>query len=136
MEIKNIRTFLPSKDYKVSRQFYLDLGFQIQWEGNDLTIFGSETYNFFLQEYYNEDWANNFMIQMHVDDLDALYKVAEPLIKKYEGTKIKPIFTADYGRTFHLIDPSGVLWHLTEITEKVENEADLLCDEDKKKDDC
>jgi hypothetical protein len=129
MKIKNIRTFLPSKDFDISKQFYLDLGFEILWQGEDLIIFGEEGQNFFLQKYYNEDWANNLMMQMHVEDLEALYTVAEPLIKKYEGTKIKAIFEADYGRTFHLIGPAGELWHMTEVTKKVEDESDLLCDE-------
>ena len=131
MKITNIRTFLPSKDFEVSKQFYLDMGFDIQWQSDDLVIYGTKERNFFLQKYNNEDWANNLMMQMHVDDLDALFAIVEPLIAKYKGTKIKPIFTADYGRTFHLIDPAGVLWHMTEINKPVVNEQDLLCDDPK-----
>ena len=131
MKITNIRTFLPSKDFEVSKKFYVDMGFDVQWQSDDLVIYGTKERNFFLQKYYNEDWANNLMMQMHVDDLDALYAIVEPLITKYEGTKIKPIFTADYGRTFHLIDPAGVLWHMTEVNKPVANEQDLLCDDPK-----
>ncbi|QMS84615.1 VOC family protein [Candidatus Xianfuyuplasma coldseepsis] len=129
MNIKNIRTFIPSKDFEVSKRFYEDLGFEIQWEGEDLIIFGTKEQNFFLQKYYVEEWANNFMLQMHVDDLDALYDICDAVIKRYEGTKIKPIFEADYGRTFHILDPAGVLWHMTQVTKPVENEQDLLCDD-------
>ena len=68
-------------------------------------------------------------MQLHVEDLDALYEVAVKLIPKYEGTKIKPIFKAEYGRTFHLIGPAGELWHMTEIEKEVIDEAKLLCDE-------
>jgi hypothetical protein len=84
------------------------------WEGEDLIEFGSKNHNFFLQDYYVKEWAENCMLQLFTEDLDALYEIAEPLISKYENTKIKPIFTANYGRTFHLIDPTGVLWHMTE----------------------
>ena len=129
MKINLIRTFLPSKEFEVSRQFYLDLGFSIVWEGEDLITFGTKTCNFFLQNYYQEDWANNLMMQMFVDDLEALYQKALPLIDKYENTKIKPIFTADYGRTFHLIDPAGVLWHMTEGKKNIQDEAKLLCED-------
>jgi predicted lactoylglutathione lyase len=118
MKIKNIRTFLPSKDVKVSKQFYLDLGFNITWQDDELIIFGDEDYSFFLQKYYNKDWAENVMMQLFVDDLDSLNKVAKALMQKYEGIKVNDIFTADYGRTFHLIDPAGVLWHMTETTKK------------------
>ena len=120
MNIRNIRTFLPSIDFERSRQFYLDLGFEIMWEGKDLIIFGTKEQNFFLQNAYVEVWAQNTMVQMHVDDLDQLYLIAEELNRKYEEVKIKPIFTADYGRTFHMLDPAGVLWHMTEVRKQEE----------------
>lgn len=129
MNIKNIRTFLPSKDFSVSKQFYKDLGFEVLWENDDLCMFGQPEYNFFLQDYYQEDWANNLMMQLFVDDLDALYKVAETTINKYEGTKIKPIFEADYGRTFHIIGPAGELWHMTEVLKEVEEHNKLICED-------
>lgn len=115
MEIQNIRTFLPCKDFLVSKQFYLDLGFPVLWESEELICFGTEKQNFFLQAYYNKDLADNFMMQLHVSNIETLYKRAEKLVEIYKGTKIKPIFLADYGRTFHLIDPTGVLWHMTEF---------------------
>ena len=129
MNIKQIRTFIPGKDFDVSKQFYLDLGLQVVWEGKDLIEFGSSSKKFFLQNFYVEEWANNCMMQLFVDDLESLYKQAESLISKYTGTKIKPIFTADYGKTFHLIDPSGVLWHMTETSKEVEDESKLICEE-------
>lgn len=129
MKILQIRTFVPSKDFETSKQFYQDLGLTILWENEELAEIGTESQNFFLQDYYNEEWANNFMLQMFVDDLDQLYKNAELLIKKYEGTKLKPIFEADYGRTFHLIGPAGELWHLTEAKDKSKGQRELICDE-------
>lgn len=135
MNIKQIRTFLPSIDFEISKQFYLDMGFTLRWDSPDLVIFGDDHNNFFLQKYYQKDWAENLMMQLHVDDLEGLYTICEKLISKYEGTKIKPIFTADYGRTFHIIDPAGVLWHMTEFTVKedeIEDQQSLLCDDEKK----
>ena len=38
------------------------------------------------------------------------------IVDKYENTKIKPIFLADYGRTFHLIGPAGELWHMMDAS--------------------
>lgn len=129
MKIKLLRTFLPSIDFDISKQFYLDLGFQILWQNDELIQFGTEEYNFFLQKYYNKEWAENLMMQMFVDDLDALFKNAEPLINKYDNTKIKPIFKADYGRTFHLIGPAGELWHMTEVQGKEEDRSKLICED-------
>lgn len=118
MVIKNIRTFIPTKDFKESKEYYLELGFNVLWEGKDLIILGDENNNFFLQDYYNEDWANNFMMQIHVEDLNDTYETANKLTKKYPQTRIKEIFEADYGRTFHLIGPAGELWHFTEYNKK------------------
>ncbi len=118
MNIRLIRTFVPSKDFDTSRQFYLDLGFDIIWEGDDLINFGTATQNFFLQDFYNKDWAENFMLQMFVDDLDRLFERAAALIPDYPGTRIRDIFIADYGRTFHLIGPAGELWHMMDANDQ------------------
>lgn len=129
MKVLQIRTFVPSKDFEVSKKFYQDLGLEILWQNEELAEVGTPSQNFFLQKYYVEEWANNFMLQMFVDDLDALFDKAKPLVEKYEGTKIRDIFEADYGRTFHLIGPAGELWHLTEAKDKSKGQRDLLCDE-------
>jgi len=118
MNIKGLRTFLPSIDYSVSKQFYKDLGFSEMWGSEDLTIFGTKEHSFFLQNAYTKVWAENMMVQLFVDDLDGLYDVASKLISKYENTKIKPIFLADYGRTFHLIGPAGELWHMMDASNR------------------
>lgn len=131
MKIKLLRTFLPSMDYMISKEFYKDLGFDIIWESDELTEFGTAEYNFFLQNYYQKDWANNLMMQMFVDDLDSLYQIAKSLINKYKHTKIKPIFDAEYGRTFHLIGPAGELWHMTEMLNKDDGDPSKLICEDK-----
>lgn len=132
MNVRQLRTFLPSKDLETSKQFYIDLGFPLRWEGEGLLILGGDNYNFFLQKYYQKEWAENLMMQLHVDDLDALYKVCEEVLPKYEGTKLKPIFKADYGRTFHILDPAGVLWHMTEYEvkeEDVEDHNKMMCED-------
>ena len=118
MNIIQIRTFVPSRDFDISKQFYQDLGFEILWNDHKMATIGTTTQNFFLQDYYVKEWANNVMLQMFVDDLDELYNRALPLMNKYEGSKIKPIFKADYGRTFHLGGPAGELWHMTESQNK------------------
>ena len=129
MKILQIRTFVPSKDFETSKQFYKDLGLDILWENEELAEIGTSYQNFFLQKYYVKEWADNFMLQMFVDDLDQLFKKVEPLVAKYDGTKIRDIFEADYGRTFHLIGPAGELWHMTEANDKTQKQDELLCNE-------
>ena len=112
IEYSLIRTFIPSKDHDLSRDFYKDLGFEISWEDKDLVIFGQGRQTFFLQRYYNKVWAENFMMQAFVKDLEALLNHVKELKKKYKMIRYKNIFQADYGLTFHLIGPSGELWHM------------------------
>ena len=114
MEAKAIRPFIPSIDFEESKAFYKDLGFEITYDSSDLVILSVKGASFFLQKAYNKVWAENTMVQLVVDDLDAFYEVTAKLSGKYPNTKIKPIYTADYGRTFHVIDPAGVLWHMME----------------------
>ncbi len=128
MDILGIRTFIPAKDFELSKRFYKEWGFNTLWESDDLIILGNKTHNFFLQKYYNEDWANNFMMQLHTSNIEKLFDKVTSFISKYEGTKINDIFDTDYGRTFHVIDPSGVLWHITEVTIEDVNEKAMLCD--------
>ena len=92
MQIKKLRTFLPSKDFEISKAFYREMGFSVQWENEELCIFGSTEYNFFLQKYYQKDWAENLMMQLFVDDLDSLFTICDALIKKYEGLGVQLLY--------------------------------------------
>ncbi len=126
MKVKLIRTFVPTIDFETSINFYKEMGFNELWRNEELCEIGTKEYNFFLQKYYVKEWANNFMLQLFVEDLDDLYAVCEKLVTKYEGTKIRPIFEAPYGKTFHIIGPAGELWHMTEVSEKPEDPSELL----------
>jgi predicted enzyme related to lactoylglutathione lyase len=126
MIINQIRTFLPSKDFEESKAFYEELGFLKRWEDEELAIYGIEGQSFFVQKYYVKEWADNLMMQLFVEDIEDTFKVFEKVAEKYK-VKIKPIFTADYGRTFHILGPAGELWHVTEAEEK--DNKEIICDE-------
>ena len=65
------RAFLPSKDFGVSKTFYALLGFTMVLEGNDVAIFATGESEFLLTTFYQREYAENFMMQLLVDDLDA-----------------------------------------------------------------
>ncbi|HZD49927.1 MAG TPA: glyoxalase [Silvibacterium sp.] len=65
-----VRPFLPSKDFDLSKRFYEALGFEKLLDG-DVAIFELGSSGFILQRYYQKDWAENCMMQLMVDDLDA-----------------------------------------------------------------
>lgn len=112
MEARAIRPFIPSKDFEVSKAFYKDLGFEITYDSSDLVVLSNKGISFFLQKAFNQEWANNSMVQLFVEDLESFYEAATLLGDKYKDAKIKPIIKADYGTTFQIIDPAGVCWHI------------------------
>ena len=37
--VEELRVFVPALNYSVAKQFYLDLGFSVVWEGDELACF-------------------------------------------------------------------------------------------------
>ncbi len=64
------RPFLPAKDFELSKAFYEALGFEKLLDG-EVAIFRMGSSGFILQRGYQKEWAENFMMQLMVDDLDA-----------------------------------------------------------------
>ena len=64
------RPFLPTRDFDVSKRFYEALGFEKLLDG-DVAIFKVGASSFILQRRYQDEWAENFMMQLMVDDVDA-----------------------------------------------------------------
>jgi hypothetical protein len=71
------RPFLPAK-VDLSKRFYEALGFEKVLD-SEVAIFNAGSGGFILQRYYQKDWAENFMMQLIVDDLDAWWKHIEGL---------------------------------------------------------
>jgi hypothetical protein len=57
------RPFLPTKDFDLSRRFYETLGFDKVLDG-DVAIFNVGSGGFILQRRYQQDWAENCMMQL------------------------------------------------------------------------
>lgn len=110
------RPFLPAKDFAASKRFYEALGFEMLLDG-DVAIFAIGTGSFILQNYYQEEWARNCMMQLMVDDLDAWWAhiVALDLATTFDVRAPQPPALQPWGlRVAYLFDPSGVLWHIAE----------------------
>lgn len=115
--ITALKVFVPAKDYALSTRFYEDLGFAVNWESDQIKEMKVGEYAFLLQNYYQEDWANNFMFHLMVEDLDAWWEhiQSKRLTEKYPDAKVKEPQDYPWGlREIHLIDPTGVLWHIVQ----------------------
>lgn len=117
LNVRALRVFVPAKDHDVSTRFYEDLGFELVWSGFDVSEMGIAGFSFFLQNYYQKEWADNFMVQLKVADLGAWWEliVEKDLVARYEGVRAKAPTDYPWGlREIHLVDPAGVLWHIAQ----------------------
>ena len=112
----SILTFVPAKDFAVSTRFYETLGFTHDG-ADDVRFMRLGSFGFLLQDYYVEEWANNFMMAMHVSNVNAwhLHATDLDLTGQFDGVRLSEPALEDWGMiVMHLIDPSGVLWHITQ----------------------
>ena len=113
---ESARPFLPARDFEASRAFYESLGFNKLLDG-DVAIFEIGSTSFILQRRFEKTWAENCMMQLMVDDLDAWWKHIESLelAQSFGVPPPKAPAMQPWGlRVGYLIDPSGVLWHIAE----------------------
>jgi len=114
--VQNLQTFVPAKDFAQSQRFYAELGFSVTPVAEKLAAARLGAVSFLLQDYYVEAWANNFMMQLTVDDLDRWWThiSAIDLAGRYGVRAPTPPKLEPWGmRVVHVIDPAGVLWHIT-----------------------
>ena len=119
--IRSVRPFLPAKEFNTSLRFYEAIGFHVYPLGDTLAELSLGTHAFLLQGYYVKDWAENMVMHVLVNDLDAWWRhiasldlanrfgVAPPAAPKAEP----------WGLTVaYVFDPCGVLWHFAEPTDR------------------
>ena len=114
---RSIRPFIGAKNYELSRDFYRDLGFQESILSPDMSYFKTEGVGFYLQDAYVQDWVDNTMVFLEVEDVGRHWKelLALDLKAKYEMVKLTAIREHPWGRECFLHDPSGILWHFGEF---------------------
>jgi len=71
LRITEIKAFVPSKNFELSKQFYQDLGFTMDSDDDGIAYFHFENVSFLLQNYCVEALAENFMMHILVEDVDA-----------------------------------------------------------------
>jgi len=116
----SIRPFIGAKHFEISRSFYRDLGFKESILSDNMSYFRTDGLGFYLQDAYVQDWVDNSMIFLEVDDVDRYWKelLALDLTSRYTGVKLSPIREYDWGRECFMHDPSGILWHIGEFLNK------------------
>ncbi len=114
LSVTEIKAFVPAKQFALSKQFYLDLGFSLASEGGGVAYFHIGDASFLLQDFCADNLAENFMMHLLVQDVDAWWQqiTQSGIVEKY-GVKLSPIQLQPWGmRDFCIADPSGVLWRI------------------------
>ena len=112
LESIEIKAFVPSKDFRLSKEFYIDLGFRMASDEGGIAYFHHNHCSFLLQDFYEQEHAENFMMLLLVKDIVKGHQdmISSGVIEKY-GTSVSDISAQPWGMLdFYLADPSGVLW--------------------------
>src|SRR5664279_3688414 len=114
----SIRPFIGAKDFEISRSFYRDLGFQESILFNNMSYFKTQGLGFYLQDAYVQDWIDNTMVFMEVDNVDEFWNelLGLDLTPTYKNVKLTPVRKHNWGKECFLHDPSGILWHFGEFS--------------------
>lgn len=119
LRISDIRTFLPAKDFVVSKDFYVSLGWKLQFADDKIALLEVADQRFYLQNYYAKEWAENCMLHLSVADAQACFEQVHALIqsKNFPGARVTAPKQEPYGALVTYVwDPSGVLLHLAQWT--------------------
>lgn len=111
-----LKAFIPSKDFNVSKQFYSDLGFIKASDQDGVAYFHSGHCSFLLQDFYSQSLAENLMMHLLVEDIASWHKqiLNSGVADKY-GVTVSKVTKQSWGMLdFVVHDPSGVLWRFAQ----------------------
>jgi uncharacterized glyoxalase superfamily protein PhnB len=114
MKTVEVKAYVPSNDFDLSKHFYSDLGFTIAWSSEDLAYVHAGNSSFLLQRFYRKEHADNFMMHLLVEDVEAWWQhvEAKQLARQY-GVRVGEPEDRPWGiRDFTIDDPTGVLWRI------------------------
>lgn len=111
LKITALKPYVPAKDFELSKRFYTALGFSMSEGWGGTADFALSGHAFRLQNYYVQDWANNFMFVIGVEDVHAWHELAGSLLASndFPGMRVKAPEQVDGSLVLHVWDPTGVL---------------------------
>jgi hypothetical protein len=115
--VNAMRPMVPAKDFEISKQFYIELGFQPRPLTDRLIEMQLGVFSFVLQAYYVREWADNFVVHVTVSDIDLWWDhiVGLDLPARY-GVKTQAPQPEGWAVVAGVTDPSGVLWRFAETS--------------------
>ena len=115
--VKDVKIFVPSKDFERSMEFYRQLGWTTNWiHSHSLAELQIGATRIYLQKFYNRDWARNFMIYLEVDDAHGWYQHIHRVIQNgsFDEARCVAPKEEDHALVTYVWDPCGVLLHFAQ----------------------
>jgi hypothetical protein len=116
MNFLSIEPFIPSgSNFEQSKQLFQELGFKINWDAGDYAGFEKDGCKFILQNFDNEEFAQNLMINVKISNAEEFWQfVTEKKLQEKFGIRVTKPKQQPYGKEVNLIDIAGVCWHFVE----------------------
>src|SRR5580704_12245860 len=117
---ERVTVSVPSKDFAMSKGFYAALGWTVTDLAPDLARMELAGSRLMLQDFYVEQHAGNFVIQVRVQDANAWHEHILSVLKTGQFGKARsiPPRQESWGPlTAYAIDPSGILIHFAQWPE-------------------
>src|SRR5215831_4807752 len=116
MKFLSLQPFVPSgENFEGSKQFFVELGFNIALDAGDYLGFDKDGCKFILQKFNNKAFADNFMITVAVTNAEEFRNaVLEKKLSEKFGIRIGNVTQQPYGKEVNIIDIAGVCWHFVE----------------------
>ena len=116
MKFLSLEPFVPSgENFEGSKQFFVELGFNIMWDAGDYVGFDKDGCKFILQKFNNRAFAENFMLTIAVTSAEEFRNsVLEKKLPEKFGIRIGNVTQQPYGKEVNIIDIAGVCWHFVE----------------------
>ena len=115
-EAKDVKVFVPTKNFQESLTYYLALGWKKHWSDEKLAELELGNTRIYLQAYYNKGWANNFMMYINVDSAQEWYEHIQQVLDQhsYKYARVKPPKEEPHAIVTYAWDPCGVLLHFAQ----------------------
>lgn len=117
LHASDLRPFIPSRDFALSKDFYSALGCELEWSDDNLVLFNLAGSRFYLQRCYVKEWAENSMLHLSVQDAAKCFADITKLIEsgRFPPARVALPKQESYGALVTYVwDPSGVLLHLAQ----------------------
>ncbi len=117
LNASDIKTFVGSKIFDESRDFYVAMGWKLNFDAGDLAELELGGCRFYLQAYYQRQWCENCMLHITVEDAEAWYRHALAVLeaRSYGAARAQAPRKQRYGALVtHVWDPAGVLLHFAQ----------------------